>query len=36
MHVKEPDMNNSQHVAVVTGASQGIGEGLVSAYRKLG
>jgi NAD(P)-dependent dehydrogenase (short-subunit alcohol dehydrogenase family) len=29
-------MNNSQHVAVVTGASQGIGEGLVSAYRKLG
>src|SRR3954465_463988 len=29
-------MNNSQSVAVVTGASQGIGEGLVSAYRKLG
>jgi NAD(P)-dependent dehydrogenase (short-subunit alcohol dehydrogenase family) len=29
-------MNNSQRVAVVTGASQGIGEGLVSAYRKLG
>lgn len=29
-------MNNPQRVAVITGASQGIGEGLVSAYRKLG
>jgi NAD(P)-dependent dehydrogenase (short-subunit alcohol dehydrogenase family) len=29
-------MNNSQRVAIVTGASQGIGESLVSAYRKLG
>ena len=29
-------MSNSQRVAVITGASQGIGEGLVSAYRKLG
>ncbi len=29
-------MNNSQRVAIITGASQGIGEGLVSAYRKLG
>ena len=28
--------NNSAHVAVITGASQGIGAGLVSAYRKLG
>ncbi len=28
-------MSNSQRVAVITGASQGIGEGLVSAYRKL-
>ncbi|MEV6288227.1 SDR family oxidoreductase [Kribbella sp. NPDC051770] len=28
--------NNTQKVAVVTGASQGIGEGLVTAYRKLG
>jgi NAD(P)-dependent dehydrogenase (short-subunit alcohol dehydrogenase family) len=27
---------NSPHVAVVTGASQGIGEGLVHRYRKLG
>ncbi|MDT7760882.1 MAG: hypothetical protein QOC63_302 [Mycobacterium sp.] len=27
---------NSEHVAVITGASQGIGAGLVSAYRKLG
>ena len=25
-------MSNSQRVAVITGASQGIGEGLVSAY----
>ncbi|HET7664590.1 MAG TPA: SDR family oxidoreductase [Mycobacterium sp.] len=29
-------MSNSQHVAIITGASQGIGEGLVKAYRKLG
>jgi NAD(P)-dependent dehydrogenase (short-subunit alcohol dehydrogenase family) len=29
-------MNNSQPVAIITGASQGIGAGLVSAYRKLG
>jgi NAD(P)-dependent dehydrogenase (short-subunit alcohol dehydrogenase family) len=29
-------MNNPQHVAVITGASQGIGAGLVPAYRKLG
>ena len=29
-------MNNSQRVAIITGASQGIGAGLVSAYRKLG
>jgi NAD(P)-dependent dehydrogenase (short-subunit alcohol dehydrogenase family) len=29
-------MSNSQRVAVITGASQGIGAGLVSAYRKLG
>jgi NAD(P)-dependent dehydrogenase (short-subunit alcohol dehydrogenase family) len=29
-------MNNSQRVAIITGASQGIGESLVSAYRKLG
>ena len=29
-------MSNSQRVVVITGASQGIGEGLVSAYRKLG
>jgi NAD(P)-dependent dehydrogenase (short-subunit alcohol dehydrogenase family) len=29
-------MNNPQRVAIITGASQGIGEGLVSAYRKLG
>jgi NAD(P)-dependent dehydrogenase (short-subunit alcohol dehydrogenase family) len=29
-------MNNTQRVAVVTGASQGIGEGLVSGFRKLG
>src|ERR1700738_1435751 len=30
------DMSNSQRVTIITGASQGIGEGLVSAYRKLG
>jgi NAD(P)-dependent dehydrogenase (short-subunit alcohol dehydrogenase family) len=29
-------MSNSQQVAIITGASQGIGEGLVGAYRKLG
>ena len=29
-------MSNSQRVAIITGASQGIGEGLLSAYRKLG
>ena len=29
-------MTNAQRVAVITGASQGIGAGLVSAYRKLG
>jgi NAD(P)-dependent dehydrogenase (short-subunit alcohol dehydrogenase family) len=29
-------MNNSERVAIITGASQGIGEGLVSAYRKIG
>jgi NAD(P)-dependent dehydrogenase (short-subunit alcohol dehydrogenase family) len=29
-------MSNSQQVAIITGASQGIGEGLVAAYRKLG
>ena len=29
-------MNNSERVAIITGASRGIGEGLVSAYRKLG
>ena len=29
-------MTNSERVAIITGASQGIGEGLVSAYRKIG
>ncbi len=29
-------MINSQRVAIITGASQGIGESLVTAYRKLG
>jgi NAD(P)-dependent dehydrogenase (short-subunit alcohol dehydrogenase family) len=33
---KGSDMSNSEHVAVITGASQGIGAGLVWAYRKLG
>ena len=29
-------MNNQQRVALITGASQGIGEGLVAGFRKLG
>jgi NAD(P)-dependent dehydrogenase (short-subunit alcohol dehydrogenase family) len=29
-------MSNAQRVAIITGASQGIGESLVGAYRKLG
>ena len=29
-------MNHIQKVAIITGASQGIGAGLVPAYRKLG
>ncbi|MUL67701.1 3-oxoacyl-ACP reductase [Mycobacterium sp. CBMA 234] len=29
-------MSNSTRVAIITGASQGIGEGLVAGYRKLG
>ena len=29
-------MNTTQKVAIVTGASQGIGAALVAAYRKLG
>ena len=29
-------MSHSQRVAIITGASQGIGAGLVTAYRKLG
>ena len=29
-------MSNTQRVAVITGASQGIGDGLVSGFRKLG
>jgi NAD(P)-dependent dehydrogenase (short-subunit alcohol dehydrogenase family) len=33
---KGSDMSSSEHVAVITGASQGIGAALVSAYRKLG
>src|SRR4029077_4094257 len=33
---RDQTMNNSQRVAIITGASQGIGEGLVTAYRKLG
>ena len=32
---KGTDMSNAQRVAIVTGASQGIGESLVTAYRKL-
>jgi NAD(P)-dependent dehydrogenase (short-subunit alcohol dehydrogenase family) len=34
--MKELDMNTRQRVAIVTGASQGIGEGLVAGFRKLG
>ena len=33
---KERTMSDSQRVAIITGASQGIGESLVTAYRKLG
>jgi NAD(P)-dependent dehydrogenase (short-subunit alcohol dehydrogenase family) len=33
---KERKISNSQRVAIITGASQGIGESLVTAYRKLG
>ena len=33
---KERTMSNSQRMAIITGASQGIGESLVTAYRKLG
>lgn len=33
---KGTDMNTSPRVAVITGASQGIGEALVAGYRKLG
>jgi NAD(P)-dependent dehydrogenase (short-subunit alcohol dehydrogenase family) len=29
-------MNNQQRVAIITGASQGVGEGLMAGYRKLG
>ena len=29
-------MSNAQRVAIITGASQGIGASLVTAYRKLG
>jgi NAD(P)-dependent dehydrogenase (short-subunit alcohol dehydrogenase family) len=29
-------MNNEHRVVVVTGASQGIGAGLVAGYRRLG
>ena len=29
-------MNANQKVAIITGASQGIGAGLVTAYRRLG
>ena len=29
-------MNTNQKVAIITGASQGIGAGLVTAYRRLG
>jgi NAD(P)-dependent dehydrogenase (short-subunit alcohol dehydrogenase family) len=33
---KEQDMTTTQRVALITGASQGIGEALVTGYRKLG
>ena len=33
---KEPPMSTTTRVAIVTGASQGIGEALVAGYRKLG
>jgi NAD(P)-dependent dehydrogenase (short-subunit alcohol dehydrogenase family) len=33
---REPIMTNTPRVALITGASQGIGEGLVAGYRKLG
>jgi NAD(P)-dependent dehydrogenase (short-subunit alcohol dehydrogenase family) len=36
MKASTSPMDNTQKVAVITGASQGIGEGLVAAYRKLG
>jgi NAD(P)-dependent dehydrogenase (short-subunit alcohol dehydrogenase family) len=32
----DPIMTNNPRVALITGASQGIGEGLVAGYRKLG
>src|SRR3954449_7830 len=35
-HLEKARTMNSQKVAVITGASQGIGAGLVTAYRKLG
>jgi NAD(P)-dependent dehydrogenase (short-subunit alcohol dehydrogenase family) len=33
---EDEEMNSVQKVAIITGASQGIGAGLVSAYRRLG
>jgi NAD(P)-dependent dehydrogenase (short-subunit alcohol dehydrogenase family) len=30
------DVSNNKKVAIITGASQGIGAGLTRAYRKLG
>jgi NAD(P)-dependent dehydrogenase (short-subunit alcohol dehydrogenase family) len=33
---RDSTMSSTQRVAIITGASQGIGQGLVSAYRKLG
>src|ERR1700758_1602675 len=35
-HERGDPMNHPQKVAVITGASQGIGAALVPAYRKLG
>src|SRR6187397_868281 len=35
-HFPNRSTMNHQKVAIITGASQGIGEGLVTAYRKLG